>query len=597
MTDAEQIKQKLDIVDFLSEYIQLKKAGRNFKALCPFHSEKTPSFVVSPERQSWHCFGACGEGGDAISFLQKWEGIEFVEALKILAQRTGVKLSSYAPTETSRLKERLYEINHLSAEFFHYLLTGHKMGERAREYLKERGIKEAIVKTFLLGYAPNSWDSLLSYLLKKGYSKADIYTAGLTVHTDRGSEYDRFRGRLMFTLRDHRGNIVGFAGRKLPPQSEKEAKYVNTPETPVYIKGNILYGLDVNREAIKKEKSAVVVEGEFDLLSAFQSGVTNVVAIKGSALTDGQVLLLKRYAESVDLSLDSDIAGNEAARRGIEVAENAGLTVKIVRLPYGKDPAECIGKDPHLFAKAIKSSIPVYDFVIENAFDKYGSQGVVGKKKIAEEVIPFLSKIENAIVLSHYIKYLSEKLGVSQESVEIAIGQFERKKKTANILPEEQKTGTVRGVLLEEYLLSLVVQSHEVDKTLEKLLESLSFSDFDQPPVRKIIEEMKAFVSAHKKFDVRDFGSRLSAEISPTFDKVLMVDRENILKDEEKFGKELAMVVREVKKQSLRREVNNLSTKIRQLEESGESDKIKPLNEKLRELIKGLNQSEAGRGL
>jgi len=329
MTDVELVKSKIDIVSFLSDYITLKKAGRNFKALCPFHSEKTPSFVVSPERQSWHCFGSCGEGGDVISFLEKWENLEFLEALRILAKKVGVTLSNYTPSSQTQLKDRLIEANHLASEFYHYLLVNHKIGKRAREYLESRRIKNETIKTFMLGYAPESWDSLLKYLLKKGYQTGEIHQAGLVVKSDRGRYYDRFRGRLMFTLCDHRGNVIGFSGRLLDEEihseykrgvySERErgAKYVNTAETPVYIKGNTLYGLYITKEAIKKEKEAVLVEGEFDMLSSFQAGAANVCAIKGSALTEGQLLLLKRYTENLILALDSDFAGSEAAKRGI----------------------------------------------------------------------------------------------------------------------------------------------------------------------------------------------------------------------------------------------------------------------------------------
>src|SRR3990170_6655812 len=227
MSDVELIKSKIDIVDFVGSYVTLKKAGRSFKALCPFHPEKTPSFIVSPERQSWHCFGSCAIGGDAISFYQKWEGIDFLEALQSLAERTHVTLEKYTPTKDSLIKEKLYAINNISSDFFHYLLTSHNIGKRAFDYLKSRGIKKEIIDTFSLGYAPESWDSLYKYITKKGYTPQDLESAGLLIKTDIGKYYDRFRGRLIFTLKYHRGKIIGFSGRKLPPLMEKEAKYIN----------------------------------------------------------------------------------------------------------------------------------------------------------------------------------------------------------------------------------------------------------------------------------------------------------------------------------------------------------------------------------
>jgi DNA primase len=295
---VEQIKAKIDIVTLTSEYLELRKSGRNYKGLCPFHGEKTPSFYVSPERGTWHCFG-CHEGGDVITFLQKWENIEFIEALKILADKVGVTLSGFTPTESFSQKEKIIAINHLASEFYHYLLMTHPVGKNALEYLKSRHIKPETMKTFALGYSPNSWDNLKKFLNKKGYDNEDLVTAGLVIRSERGTYYDRFRGRVMFALRDSRGNTIGFSGRVLPGSDEKSAKYINSPETPVYIKGHTLYGLDISKEAIKKEKYAVVVEGEVDLIASFQSGITNVVAIKGSAFTAEQVVLLKRYTGSV----------------------------------------------------------------------------------------------------------------------------------------------------------------------------------------------------------------------------------------------------------------------------------------------------------
>lgn len=586
MTDIELIKSKIDIIDFISEYVKLKKGGRNFKANCPFHSEKTPSFYVSPERQAWHCFGACNMGGDVISFLEKWENIEFYEALKILSERVGVTLSGYVPTDATRQKEKLYEINHLSSEFFHYLLVSHRLGERARDYLKKRGIKDEIVKTFGLGYAPNSWDSLFKFLIKKRYSPADLVEAGLTVKSTQGSYYDRFRGRLIFTLKDHRGNTIGFSGRKLEGD-EKEAKYINTPETHVYIKGNTLYGLDVTRESIKKEGFVIVVEGEFDLLSSFQAGVANVVAIKGSALTDGQVGLLKRFTENLVLSLDSDFAGNEAARRGIEIAENANLVVKVVKLSFGKDPAECIEKDPSLWKKAVKSALPIYDFIIGNSFGKYQEEGAVSKRKIASEVVPFLARIQNPIIYSHYVRDLSQKLAVTEESVNLAIRQFQKKQETGIVLAPEHETQP-REAILEEHLLSLIIQSKDIHDSFKRVFSVVSFDDFYLPALRKIFELLSSFLSTHKVFNMKNFSENLTPEIASVFDKAFLVDIEKILSDEEKYFKELETCVKAVKKLSLRRRINSISTKIKKLDET--EGRTEDLQSKLQETLLRLQE-------
>ncbi|OGG25708.1 DNA primase [Candidatus Gottesmanbacteria bacterium RIFCSPLOWO2_01_FULL_39_12b] len=593
MTDVELVKSKIDIVNFLGDYITLKKAGRNFKALCPFHSEKSPSFIVSPERGSWHCFGACGEGGDAISFLQKWEGIEFLEALKILAKKTGVSLTNYAPSDTIKLREKLYEINHLSSEFYKYLLTTHQLGRFALDYLKERGIKPEIVETFTLGYAPNSWDSLLRFLSKKGYSTPDIWTAGLLVKSDKGTYYDRFRGRLMFALHDPRGNIIGFSGRildeKVYPESERGAKYINTSETPIYSKGMTLYGLEITKEAIKKKNEAVVVEGEFDLLSSFQSGVTNVVAIKGSALTEGQVLLLKRFSENLVLALDSDLAGNEAARRGIEIAENSGLSVRIVHLLYGKDPADCVAKSPHLWKDSIKQAVPVYDFVINTALVKFNKKEAIGKKKIGQEVVPYLSKITNPIVQSHYIKLLAKELEVGEESIETAIKQFPRKiKKTGEETATRQPQK--RDELLEEHLLSIILQSDEVAKSLEDAFKIIELSDLKMVPVKKILELLLAYFQKQKKWVVKTFSPVLTPEISPSFDKALMIDLKMMVSNMEALAKDLHQTAVEIRKISLRRRISDFSTKMHQKEIDESDGNIEILNEEIRKFLKEIGE-------
>jgi DNA primase len=587
MNDAELIKSKIDIVDFLSEHITLKKAGRNFKALCPFHSEKTPSFHVSPERQTWYCFGACHEGGDVISFLQKWEGLEFVEALEILARRAGVTISKFTPTDGSRLKEKLHEINHLASEFYHYILTTHALGARARQYLIDRHIKKETIKTFGLGYAPDSWDSLSRYLTRKGYKMADISEAGLLVKTESGRFYDRFRGRLIFTLRDIRGSSIGFSGRVLPPIPEKSAKYINTPETPIYVKGTVLYGMDVTREAIKKTKEAVVVEGEFDFLASFQSGVSNVVAIKGSALTEAQTMLLKRYTDKVVLALDHDFAGNEAARRGIDIAENAGLTVRVAELPYGKDPAECIEKSPHLWQSAVKDAVTIYDFILKTALSRFDKNDVLGKQSIGAMVVPFLAKIVNPIVQSHYVKLLSRELGVTEESIDLSIRTAHKKFVVKTIAPASH-TNISREELLEQQLLSLIVQAPNPKQALAQTSKILATDDYTLLPVRQIIELLTSYFKKHDAFDAKLFGAFLTPEISPGFDRAYLTDIDNILSDEHKFAEELIRTVSEIKKIALRRRIGILSTKLHGIEEGENMKEAEGLNEEIRILLEEL---------
>ena len=337
-----QVKQKTDIVSLISEYIDLKKAGRNYRAPCPFHSEKTPSFMVSPELQIFKCFG-CSESGDVYSFLQKYENMDFPEALKFLADRAGIKLTQ-AKFRKSGEKEKLYEINNLATKFYQYILLKHSAGKEALSYLtKGRGLRAATIKTFQLGFSPDVSDAVKKFLVdKKKFRSEDLARAGI-LYSGGGRPVDRFMGRVVFPLLDHRGNAVGFAGRTLPskekslPAGKHMAKYINSPETPVYHKSNLLYGLNLTRSEIKSERQAVVVEGELDLISSWQVGVKNIVALKGSAFTQSQANLLSRFTKEVVLALDADIAGDMAARRGIAIAEAEGLEVKVARLGNYKD--------------------------------------------------------------------------------------------------------------------------------------------------------------------------------------------------------------------------------------------------------------------
>src|SRR3989344_8691466 len=361
---VEEIKKKIDLIQFINTFIPLKKTGRNYKSLCQFHQERTPSFVVSSDRQIWHCFGACQEGGDVIKFLMKWENITFIEALRELADKAGVKLKKVDfEDKLWKKKERFIGINTLAAEFFEYILHKSQFGEKARQYLKYRSLDAKISKKFQLGYAPLSWDSLLNFLKKKKYDQNEIFESGLLVKGDRGNFYDRFRGRLIFPIKEARGNVIGFSGRTFE-ESAKEAKYINTPETFLYHKRETLFGINLAKEAAKKENNIILVEGEFDVISHYQHGIQNIAAIKGSALTREQLMFLKRFTDTITLALDSDLAGEEAMKKGIDEAEILEFNVSIASFDFAKDPDEAVRKDPVKFKKALKNSLPYYDFII-----------------------------------------------------------------------------------------------------------------------------------------------------------------------------------------------------------------------------------------
>ena len=344
MTVVDDVKQRVDIVEVVGQYVQLLKAGRNFRALCPFHSERTPSFFVSPERQSWHCFGACGIGGDVLSFVMKKEGVEFGEALRLLAERAGVRLPERREEETAAW-ERSRQANEAAAQFFHHALLNSEAGQGGKRYLEERGLDLKTMQAFQLGFSPPGWDNLCRYLRERGFRDEELLAAGLATAGDRGLR-DLFRQRIIFPIADQRGRVVGFGGRAFAPKGEEEAqpKYLNTPQTPLFDKGSLLYALDRAQEEIRRQGSAVIVEGYMDAIAAHQHGFSNVVASMGTALTERQVRLMKRFTRDVVLALDADTAGQEATLRAVEYQQLLGRDIRVVILPEGRDPDQEIGR-------------------------------------------------------------------------------------------------------------------------------------------------------------------------------------------------------------------------------------------------------------
>lgn len=570
MSDVDEIKSRLNIVEIISERIPVKKAGRNFKALCPFHGEKTPSFVISPDRQSFRCFG-CGKGGSAFDFLMLYDHVDFAEALETLAERVGVKLE-HRPTDTpqAQLKQKIYEANHLASEYYHYLLTKHKVGESARMYLAHRGVSDKSIKTFTLGYSANDWDGLLTYLHKKGYDDKLLETAGLVIPGNRGY-YDRFRGRVMFTLKDHRGNVVGFAGRVMDP-SAKEAKYINTSETPVYTKSKVLYGLDVTRDAIQKANEAVVMEGELDVISSFQAGIPNVVAIKGSAVTEEHARLLRRYTERLVFALDSDIAGDAAARRGIDIAEHSGFDMRVVQMPAGKDPDEAARENPALLKKAIKQAVPIYDYFIASSIKRFDAGSSFGKKKISEELLPVLAKIENPIVQGHYVRAVAAALSLSDETIQDGLVRI----RSAKGVVRKAETSDVPGApelsrmeKMEVYLLALILQGKTVS-LFEELSESDMVARISYAPVRRILELLEQFISSHPVFLIKDFADSLPTELASVFDEAFLWDISGFIEDEQRSSREWQKALYETKRLRLRDRIEAISKQLH--DHSGRTD-------------------------
>ena len=586
MDQVDQVRQKTDIVELISQHVSLKKAGRNFKGLCPFHDEKTPSFMVSPERQIFKCFG-CGKGGDVFGWMMEREGMEFGEALRTLAAKAGIELKQYKPSKEQLVKDKLLEINHLASEYYHYLLMEHKLGKSALKYLLKRGITKKVMKIFKLGFAPNEWNGLENYLVKKkGYKENQLEMVGLVIKGSRGF-YDRFRNRIMFTLFDHRKRVVGFAGRVFHgekdmarPQSLASsmagvAKYMNTPETLLYHKSRILYGLETTREYIKKKNEAVVVEGEIDAISSYQSGVKNVVAIKGSALTEEQIDLIKRYTENLKLALDADLAGDKAARRGIELAEKAGLNVRVIKLKYGKDPDECAQKSSRLWKDSVKTAVPIYDFYIDSSIKRFGTDTPEGKKKIMGELAPILTEVSNQIIKSHYVKKLTSILGVDEGSVlaEIEKTRYKGSSKV-KVETKEPFINKTRREILADHVLSLILQ---MESEVLNLIKEVNEADLPDGAVRQIIIKLKTWGKKNKKFDINRFVSSLPDELVEALDLAYLTEIDGMNMDIDKLKIELEKTLLSLKKLGLKAKMEELSFEIKQAEKNNDQDKLDKL--------------------
>jgi DNA primase len=535
MDDIERIKQKLDITDYIETVVSLKRAGRNFKGLCPFHSEKSPSFMVSPERQIWHCFG-CQKGGDIFSFVMEYEKLDFAEALKELAQTAGIKLERMVfRTDTEQKKDSVYTLNALAAQYYHFLLTKHPVGKQALAYVKEkRAIPDGLIEKFQLGFAPQKNSALIEYLVgKKKMKREDIVTAGLATPA-RGSTVDFFVHRLIFPIQDARGNIIAFSGRAL--DDETLPKYINTRETLVYKKSNSLFGIFHAKDAIRKEKKGLLMEGEFDVISCFKEGIGNAVAVKGTALTEEQIRLLKRYTEKILFCFDTDIAGSAAQKRSIAMMEKEGLSSSVIIPPEGKDPDELLRENPALFKKALKNEINVYEFIIQSALKMADYRTSEGKKKILEETLPILSAVDNEVIKEHYLKKLAESIDSSLDSV---LRQSNKNKQRPIIQIQKPKAQTKgREELTEQYLLSLILQSKKPAKFIAHTQTQLQEIELTTPALQKLWKDICTVYDDTGSFSPESFAKQIPSELVEVFDTCSLTPLPEFEKDED-YDKEV----------------------------------------------------------
>ncbi len=481
-----QIRDRIDIAEIVGQHVSLTRAGQNLKGLCPFHQEKSPSFTVSPSRQIFHCFG-CGAGGNVFTFLTRMTGASFPETVRELGRKVGIEVQDTAVPAGPQAAQagRIEQLNRAVSDWFRQNLQDERLGEEAREYLKGRGILPTTIEQFGIGVAPAEWDGLLKVLLRQGFQQADLTAAGLVIARDNGSGYyDRFRARVMFTITDLRKRIVGFGGRVL---GEGTPKYLNSPDTPLFKKGQTLFALDLARESVTRTKTVVIVEGYFDAVALHQAGLTNTVATLGTALTPEHIQVLRRFASKVVLLFDPDPAGVRAALRGLDLFVNSGLGVKVVTLPAGDDPDTFVRKfGPGAFAKLEEQSPSLLDFALEHSLQTAESSTVEGRIRSVDDVLKILQKSEHPIEREERIRIVAERLGINQQRL---IERYpallsNEGRKPVSRKAEVQPVHAFKGAPEERDLAYLLLQGHLTPADVRRLRPDT----FSVPGCRKLVE-------------------------------------------------------------------------------------------------------------
>ena len=620
MSDVEEIKNRISVVDLVGEYIRLAKAGSNWKAICPFHNEKTPSFMVSEERRSFHCFG-CGKGGDIFTFVMEMEGIGFREALEQLAAKAGITLKKWEARDEKleSNKKKLYEILELAAKWYEKNLWEGKGKEKILNYLRGRGLTGETIKKFRLGYAPDGWRNLLEFLLKKNYKIEEIARTGLLVEKTSKSQilntkyqipntryYDRFRDRIMFTIQDIMGRVVGFSARIAPGEDEKMAKYINTPQTELYDKSKILYGLNLAKTEMKKRDEAILVEGNMDVIASHQAGFPNTIAVSGTALAPEQVKTIKRYTENLKISFDMDAAGQTAAKRSLKICLENELDVKIILLEGKKDAADVIRENPKVWREAIERARDVLDYYFEDAFSRYDAKVPADKKKIARELLNVMKDVANPVEQAHWVGILSKKLWTDEKILFEVIRKAKSKEKKVALRPQQEISHTGASPLRHSSSQPRRVQAGEASsqsilakriigvlaafpRECQRGIKKASLEDFWNERDRKIVSAIK------------EKGENASLEtlkaVFPDYETGRFLD-EAVFEAEVEFGGSSALDPAGELKESLKRlKVENIKKKIAEIaqdikaaEKNGDKGKVKELMGEFQNLASMLGQ-------
>ena len=570
MTVIDEVKQKTDIVEVISQHVTLTKAGRNFRALCPFHSERNPSFFIYPEQQSWHCFGACNTGGDVFSFIMKQQGIDFGEALRLLAERAAVTIPSRTDRDPRKdEKERLFQANQAAAHYFHDILLNSPAGEKARNYLSTRGFSSKTITDFQLGFSANRREALKKHLMERGYSENELLQAGLILATDEGKTHDRFRNRLMFPINDARGRTTGFGARVL---NESLPKYLNSPLTPIFDKSGTLYGIDLAAPAIRQQELAVITEGYMDVITAHQNGFNNVVASMGTAVTEKQVNTLKRLSRNIALALDADAAGEEAMLRCVGYENTLNAEVKVIILPAGRDPDDVIREDTHLWQDLVAQAVPVIDYTLNMTAARLDLTRTRDRSLAVEKLLPVITGIKDSIRLDSALTKLSKLTEIRYDRLEAALKSYMLTQKAARPLGDAAARAVqpIHSNPLEEYCLALVLRHPELKEKQEAPL----------PEYFQDSENREIFVAWQQTTDLPSLKNTLDPALSEKLDSLVnedMMDNqiENKYADctlrlKEEFLRALAR-----KKEAiftLEREVGGTAAELARLEEEGIED-------------------------
>lgn len=556
----ERIKQENDIVDVISETVRLKRSGRNYIGLCPFHGEKSPSFSVSQDKQIYKCFG-CGEAGNVLTFVMKQKNLNFIESCKLLAERANIPLNLGNGEESKvvKKKELLYKINVEAARYF---FSNLQVNQNAKEYFLNRGIKEITIKRFGLGYAKDGWQNLRMYLRKKGFSDSLMLEAGLVIKSQKGTIYDRFRNRVMFPVFDIKGNVIGFGGRVL---DDSKPKYLNSPETLVFQKGTNLYGLNFAIKNRIEKRYFIIVEGYMDLISLHQYGITNVVASLGTALTVNQARLLKRYADKVIISYDADVAGQTATLRGLEILKEAGFDVRVLQIPQGKDPDEFVrsnGKEA--FLKLVDKAENLISYRLEKAKEGINFKDKSSLVEYGNRVADILVNL-NPVEKDIYVKSISEDIGIKEQSLYDLIA-MNRNTKSDDFMNKKEEYGTKLYVepgyvKAEKSLIKLMLE----DDYYEEIVSNISSDDFISKSYAKIFNLIKEAkekdlkVSLHVEAGCDDVDS--SKEL-------VKIKEFNVLKGKD-VNKLILDYIKQLKKFKLTKKAEDLKRKLKQLEKDG----------------------------